>query len=180
MSMRVGCQSITIRKKNNNSTKPSQKLLQSFLLMIFFPSEMQCPVDRELIDKTRIFPDKSMERKVLSLNVRCHYSQQQNCNNNNNNNNNNINSYPVCEWSGELRSLDSHVSVCRYKTVRCTNHKVWIKPLIYRALFNIFNTFNMSVYQGLLGVGHERLAMKVFSSSSSDSHYFFLKKNSDK
>jgi len=49
--------------------------------------DLCCPLDREKIDPTHVFKDKALERRVLSLNVKC------------------SNFGDECEWSGELREV---------------------------------------------------------------------------
>jgi len=53
-----------------------------------------CPLDRQKIDLTRVFQDKSDERRVLNLIVRCPYFADD------------------CEWTGELRDVLEHETKC--------------------------------------------------------------------
>ena len=48
-----------------------------------------------------MFPDKALERRVLSLAVSCG------------------NTNTGCTWRGELRGLDEHNAVCAFSTVEC-------------------------------------------------------------
>ena len=63
--------------------------------------EYTCPTDRIQVSAARMFPDKALERRVLSLGVAC----------------TNINM--GCTWRGELRGLDGHLGECGYATVVC-------------------------------------------------------------
>jgi len=56
--------------------------------------DLCCPLDRQKIDLTRVFQDKSDERRVLNLIVRCQYFADD------------------CEWTGELRDVLEHETKC--------------------------------------------------------------------
>jgi len=56
--------------------------------------ELLCPLDREKIDVTRVFKDKSDERRVLNLMVKCQ------------------NFGDKCDWAGELRDVLDHERNC--------------------------------------------------------------------
>ncbi|KAL9953964.1 hypothetical protein ACROYT_G041448 [Oculina patagonica] len=63
---------------------------------------LTCPADREGLDQERdVFPDKATERKILSLLIECPSDG--------------------CEWTGELRSKEVHLTSCLCKLVPCTN-----------------------------------------------------------
>ncbi|XP_064600816.1 TNF receptor-associated factor 6-like [Liolophura sinensis] len=65
---------------------------------------MRCPVDNKwLSTNAEIFPDVAVRREVLSLYVECE------------------NRRLGCRWKGELRELESHMSVCTYILTPCTN-----------------------------------------------------------
>jgi len=56
--------------------------------------DLCCPLDREKIDVTRVFKDKSDERRVLNLMVKCQ------------------NFGDKCDWTGELREALIHEKSC--------------------------------------------------------------------
>ncbi|XP_078350403.1 TNF receptor-associated factor 6-like isoform X1 [Oculina patagonica] len=61
-----------------------------------------CPIDRaDLVFEKDVFPDKATERKILSLVIKCPSTE--------------------CNWTGELRQKQNHLSSCPYKVVHCTN-----------------------------------------------------------
>lgn len=63
---------------------------------------LSCPVDREELDRQKdIFPDKATERKILSFAIKCPSDG--------------------CDWTGELREKEDHLSSCSFKLVSCTN-----------------------------------------------------------
>jgi len=57
-------------------------------------AELLCPLDREKIDVARVFKDKSDERRVLNLMVKCQ------------------NFGDKCDWTGELRDVLDHERNC--------------------------------------------------------------------
>jgi len=56
--------------------------------------DLCCPLDRQKINVARVFKDKYIERKVLSLEVKCK------------------NFDDGCTWTGELREASDHESKC--------------------------------------------------------------------
>jgi len=74
-----------------------------------------CPLDRQKIDLTRVFYDKSDERKVLNLIVRCPYFADD------------------CEWTGELRDvLDHETKCCKNKEALYERYDLELKQVLYR------------------------------------------------
>jgi len=59
--------------------------------------DLLCPLDRQLIDVTRVFQDKFNERRVLNLMVKCQ------------------NFGDKCDWTGELREALDHEKDCCIK-----------------------------------------------------------------
>ncbi|XP_074631365.1 TNF receptor-associated factor 6-like isoform X1 [Acropora palmata] len=63
----------------------------------------ECPCDREKIDTEKdIFPDKASQRKILSYKVKCPSDG--------------------CQWTGELRDVETHEESCIYKIIECTHY----------------------------------------------------------
>ncbi|XP_047143291.1 TNF receptor-associated factor 5 isoform X2 [Hydra vulgaris] len=62
-----------------------------------------CPLDNSVLNPSKIFPDKAIERAVMQLKVKC---------------SNVING---CEWTGELKILNKHLGSCEYQTLKCLN-----------------------------------------------------------
>jgi len=61
--------------------------------------ELLCPLDRQNIDVTRVFKDKSDERRILNLMVKCQ------------------NFGDKCDWTDELRqALEHETKCCKGKT----------------------------------------------------------------
>jgi len=56
--------------------------------------DLCCPIDRQKIDIARVFRDKSDERRVLNLMVKCPYYDAR------------------CDWTGELREVLIHELTC--------------------------------------------------------------------
>ncbi|XP_047136085.1 TNF receptor-associated factor 4 isoform X1 [Hydra vulgaris] len=62
-----------------------------------------CPLDRKVIDLDKIFLDKAANRAILSSPVKCRYFERE------------------CDWVGDLRSIDNHITSCAYVEVACPN-----------------------------------------------------------
>ncbi|XP_047143195.1 TNF receptor-associated factor 5 isoform X2 [Hydra vulgaris] len=62
-----------------------------------------CPLDNSVLNPSKIFPDKAIERAIMQLKVKC---------------SNVING---CEWTGELKILNEHLGSCEYQTLKCLN-----------------------------------------------------------
>lgn len=60
----------------------------------------RCPVDNTW--SNNVFEDNAVKREVLSLRVECANNTK-------------------CEWSGELRELQSHIKQCNYEPIECPN-----------------------------------------------------------
>jgi len=67
--------------------------------------DITCPLDRQKIDVSRVFKDKSCERKVLNLMVKC------------------PNFADDCDWTGELREALVHEAEC------CKNKTMLNRPM---------------------------------------------------
>jgi len=67
--------------------------------------DITCPLDRQKIDVSRVFKDKSCERKVLNLMVKC------------------PNFVDDCDWTGELREALVHEAEC------CKNKAMLNRPM---------------------------------------------------
>jgi len=77
--------------------------------------ELCCPLDRHIIDVTRVFNDKSDERKVLSLKVKC------------------PNFSVGCTWTGELREALVHErTCCKNQTAVNNSFDMELKKIIKR------------------------------------------------
>jgi len=77
--------------------------------------DLCCPLDREKIDVTRVFKDKSDERRVLNLMVKC------------------PNFGDKCGWTGELREVLIHEKTCCKKEKVLTDAFVMeLKQLVIR------------------------------------------------
>jgi len=77
--------------------------------------ELCCPLDRHIIDVTRVFNDKSDERKVLSLKVKC------------------PNFAVGCAWTGELReALDHERKCCKNQTAVNHSFEMELKKILKR------------------------------------------------
>ncbi|XP_022803566.1 TNF receptor-associated factor 5-like [Stylophora pistillata] len=69
---------------------------------------LTCPADRDGLVRDRdVFPDKATERKILSFSIKCPSED--------------------CEWTGELREKEVHLSSCVYKAVPCPNLNCLLK-----------------------------------------------------
>lgn len=60
----------------------------------------RCPVDNTW--SNHVFDDNAVQREVLSLKTDCVFDEK-------------------CEWSGELRDLESHTAQCQYEKIECPN-----------------------------------------------------------
>jgi len=77
--------------------------------------ELLCPLDRQKIEITRVFKDKSGERQVLNLTVKC-----QNFGDN-------------CDWTGELReALEHETKCCNDETMLNNPLQAEVKQLLNR------------------------------------------------
>jgi len=74
--------------------------------------EVCCPLDRQKIDTAHVFKDKSTERRVLNLKVKCRNLGDQ------------------CEWTGELRLALEHEKICKKITKETENNE--LKQLVSR------------------------------------------------
>lgn len=63
---------------------------------------LECPVDGTEVEKEKVFFDKAVENRVLSLRVKCKNN---------------------CEWTGELRALEEHLKSCPFDYIHCTNEE---------------------------------------------------------
>jgi len=79
--------------------------------------ELCCPLDRQKIDTMRVFVDKSDERKVLSLKVKCQ------------------NFGDDCSWTGELRAALDHEK-------KCCNSELTVNKLFTTKLQQVLNRLN--------------------------------------
>ncbi|XP_053384329.1 TNF receptor-associated factor 6-like [Mercenaria mercenaria] len=62
----------------------------------------KCPVDNTWFDtEFELFPDVAIRREILSLKVKCEQHHKD------------------CTWTGELRDLESHMTLCEYIEVPC-------------------------------------------------------------
>ncbi|XP_065667325.1 TNF receptor-associated factor 6-A isoform X4 [Hydra vulgaris] len=60
-----------------------------------------CPLDNTNLNSEKTFPDRAIERAILQLKVRC----------------NNFSKH--CQWTGELKAINNHLTSCEYEEVRC-------------------------------------------------------------
>jgi len=76
-----------------------------------------CPLDRQVIDITRVFKNKADERKVLNLNVKCRYYVD------------------GCDWIGELRNaLEHEAKCCKNKTNKDKSFEIELQQLLNRMI----------------------------------------------
>jgi len=69
-------------------------------------SDFSCPVCKTNLNSNLLYRSKACDREILSLEVRCKQED----------------SDGSCEWSGELRAIDEHISKdCLYTKIQCTN-----------------------------------------------------------
>ncbi|XP_068731079.1 TNF receptor-associated factor 4-like [Montipora capricornis] len=62
---------------------------------------LTCPMDQTLSRQQDIFSDRATERKILSLIIKCPSKG--------------------CQWTGELRAKNTHLTHCPHEVVSCTN-----------------------------------------------------------
>jgi len=77
--------------------------------------DLLCPLDRQMIDVTRVFQDKFNERRVLNLMVKCQ------------------NFGDKCDWTGELReALDHERNCCIKDTMLDSSFEVKFEQIMNR------------------------------------------------
>jgi len=77
--------------------------------------DLLCPLDRQMIDVTRVFQDKFNERRVLNLMVKCQ------------------NFGDKCDWTGELReALDHERNCCVKDTMLDSTFEVKFEQIMNR------------------------------------------------
>ncbi|XP_065659307.1 TNF receptor-associated factor 3-like isoform X1 [Hydra vulgaris] len=64
-----------------------------------------CPLDKTILNSEKIFPDKFTERAILQLKVKCD------------------NFLKSCQWTGELKTINNHLTSCEYEEVKCLNEQ---------------------------------------------------------
>nr|XP_047143552.1 TNF receptor-associated factor 6-A-like [Hydra vulgaris] len=64
-----------------------------------------CPLDKTILNSEKIFPDKFTERAILQLKVKCD------------------NFLKSCQWTGELKTINNHLTSCEYQEVNCLNEQ---------------------------------------------------------
>ncbi|XP_065658888.1 TNF receptor-associated factor 5-like [Hydra vulgaris] len=64
-----------------------------------------CPLDKTILNSEKIFPDKFTERVILQLKVKCD------------------NFLKSCQWTGELKTINNHLTSCEYQEVKCLNEQ---------------------------------------------------------
>nr|XP_047143231.1 TNF receptor-associated factor 6-A-like [Hydra vulgaris] len=64
-----------------------------------------CPLDKTILNSGEIFPDKFTERIILQLNIKCD------------------NFLKSCQWTGELKAINNHLTSCEYQEVKCLNEQ---------------------------------------------------------
>lgn len=80
-----------------------------------------CPSDRNFLMRNRdIFPDRATERKILSLLIKCPSE--------------------VCDWTGELRAKEDHLTSCPFKVVLCTNENCHVTMTRYNLQDHVTTT----------------------------------------
>ncbi|XP_065681119.1 TNF receptor-associated factor 4 isoform X3 [Hydra vulgaris] len=62
-----------------------------------------CPLDKTILNSGEIFPDKFTERIILQLNIKCD------------------NFLKSCQWTGELKAINSHEEKCKWVPLCCIN-----------------------------------------------------------
>ncbi|XP_065659886.1 TNF receptor-associated factor 5-like [Hydra vulgaris] len=64
-----------------------------------------CPLDKTVLHSEKVFPDKFTERAILQLKVKCdNFSKS-------------------CQWTGELKTINNHLTSCEYREVKCLNEQ---------------------------------------------------------
>ncbi|PFX13911.1 TNF receptor-associated factor 4 [Stylophora pistillata] len=86
-----------------------QKLLKEKKLLVntLQPLVREKYISASMAIKCDVFPDKATERKILSFGIKCPSEG--------------------CEWTGELREKEVHLSSCDYKDVPCLNTNCLVK-----------------------------------------------------
>ncbi|XP_065659874.1 TNF receptor-associated factor 3-like isoform X3 [Hydra vulgaris] len=64
-----------------------------------------CPLDKTILNSEKVFPDKFTERAILQLKVKCD------------------NFLKGCQWTGELKTINNHLTSCEYQEVKCLNEQ---------------------------------------------------------
>ncbi|XP_065659883.1 TNF receptor-associated factor 6-A-like isoform X1 [Hydra vulgaris] len=64
-----------------------------------------CPLDKTILNSEKVFPDKFTERAILQLKVKCD------------------NFLKSCQWTGELKRINNHLTSCEYQEVKCLNEQ---------------------------------------------------------
>ncbi|XP_047143911.1 TNF receptor-associated factor 6-A isoform X5 [Hydra vulgaris] len=64
-----------------------------------------CPLDKTILNSEKVFPDKFTERAILQLKVKCD------------------NFLKSCQWTGELKTINNHLTSCEYQEVKCLNEQ---------------------------------------------------------
>nr|XP_047137864.1 TNF receptor-associated factor 5-like isoform X5 [Hydra vulgaris] len=70
-----------------------------------------CPLDKTKLKSEQTFRDKAVERAILQLKVKCN------------------NFLKDCQWTGELRAINNHLSSCEYQEVKCLNKRCFASLL---------------------------------------------------
>ncbi|XP_047130386.1 TNF receptor-associated factor 4 isoform X2 [Hydra vulgaris] len=79
------------------------RFCESCLEPILKKSPSTCPIDRRVLTRDKVYPDKACKRTVLAFKVRCY------------------NFGNDCEWIGELGNLQDHLEQCQLIEVACVN-----------------------------------------------------------
>ncbi|XP_002165877.3 TNF receptor-associated factor 6-A isoform X1 [Hydra vulgaris] len=61
-----------------------------------------CPLDNTNLNSEKTFPDRAIERAILQLKVRCNNFSKN------------------CQWTGELKAINNHLTSCQYQEVKCS------------------------------------------------------------
>nr|XP_047130364.1 TNF receptor-associated factor 6 [Hydra vulgaris] len=64
---------------------------------------LKCPLDNNILNSKEIFLDRAIERVILGLKVKCN------------------NFLKNCHWTGELRTINNHLTSCEYQEKKCFN-----------------------------------------------------------
>nr|XP_047142891.1 TNF receptor-associated factor 5-like [Hydra vulgaris] len=64
-----------------------------------------CPLDKTILSSEKVFPDKFTERAILQLKVKCD------------------NFLKSCQWTGELKKVNNHLTSCEYEEIKCLNEQ---------------------------------------------------------
>jgi len=86
-------------------TACGHRFCKNCILKVLREGRKACPVDNEPLEESQIFPDTFARREIQNYTVHCrNYNER------------------GCDWLGPLLELPSHLKVCLFEYVPCTNN----------------------------------------------------------